>query len=168
MTIIVATNRMMVADSGEFQGGIVKCCLLPKIFRASNGGLYGLAGDVHWGQAFRKWIAGDRPKPEIKGDLSVLWMKPDGTVWRCDEALAFYPTAEPGLCGESAAEAFVTGALLAGASPERAVELACETCVWAKGPAQVERLEPAAGELIQVRYDQPGRMTGAPGPWLGT
>ena len=52
------------------------------------------------------------------------------------------PQGEFGMVGEATAQAFVLGAIRAGAHPQWAIELACKECVWVRGPVQVERLEP--------------------------
>lgn len=115
----------------------------PKIIRNHKGWLAAAAGEVCYGMTFEKWFKDGmlEKRPEIDSDkFSALLMSPDGQVWRTENNLILYRVVEPAACGEESAEAYVFGAIDAGATPERAMEMACERCVYVRGPVQVERL----------------------------
>jgi hypothetical protein len=142
MTIIVAAKGQMVADSGETMGEIVQRVAFPKIVRNNQGWLAGCSGEAGDGDLFNRWFKDGMPidrKPEIDNDkFAALLMSPGGDVYRIEDHLNRYRVNEPATCGEQTAEAFVLGAIAAGASLETAVSLACDWCVWVKGPVQVE------------------------------
>lgn len=143
MTIIVATEGMMVADSISSQGSVCRRVVRPKIVRNKSGWLAACAGQSASAVVFERWFMMDMltGRPQIEKDsLSVLLMDPDGKVWRMDESLMRYRQEEPAVLGHDTAEAFVLGAMAAGASAERAVELCCDYVVWTCGPVQVERI----------------------------
>jgi hypothetical protein len=144
VTIIVAMKMTMVADSGESQGDLMLTVGYPKIVRNSDGWLAGACGSSGLAAVFNAWFKKGTPetKPEMPDgkNFAALLMDPSGNVYRIEESLLAYPVSEPAICGASDAEGYVLGALDMGASPEQAVELASNRCVWVKGPVQVERI----------------------------
>lgn len=156
MTIIVAMQGVMAADSGQSQGGIMRRVFRPKIVRNDKRWLAAWAGSAADGEIFEKWFLAGAPEdvPKLDGEsFSALMMAPDGVVWRVDKPLVPYRMAEPVICGEETAESFVLGAIMAGASPEKAIELACQCCSWAAGPVQVEHaaaINVDPGGIIEV------------------
>lgn len=149
MTIIVANKHSMIADSGEFQGNIASRVAHPKVIRNKQGWLAGSAGGAGAAATFAKWFLNGMPDagPKIEDDkFSVLLLSPDGKIWRAEADLVLFETPNPSVCGEETTEAFVVGAMAAGATPLGAVQLACEYCVWVRGPVQIERLQPVMEE----------------------
>ena len=142
MTIIVACRGVMAADSITVSGNVHFRCVVPKIVKVPNDGFAGGSGLTEDTWFFREWMAGRIVRPEIcePKDFSALWLKADGSVWRCGGSLRWRPGKELEVIGEIAAEDFCRGAMAAGADAETAVRLACEHCVWARSPVQVERL----------------------------
>lgn len=144
MTIVVAANRMMAADSGESWGKIMRRAATPKIIRNDLGWLGAAAGPMNGVILFEQWFAEgmvykDRPELDEENFMALL-MNESGHVFKMEDSFLPYRVNEPGMIGEEVAEAFVMGAILSGAPLGKAVALACEHCIWAAGPVQVEAL----------------------------
>jgi hypothetical protein len=124
VTVIVSTDRGMWADSkcGGGNGGFPT----EKIFRY-RGELIGTAGNNNGIQRFMLWYRGSRKKPitaEDGEDWEIIVLNRRGIFTYantsfCDRVLRPFHAVG---CGRGEALA----ALLAGASPHRAVEIACE------------------------------------------
>lgn len=144
MTIIVATDRMMIADSSMSQGDLMLRVGKPKIVRNPDGWLGAGAGQTAAVAMFSQWFMRGMPlhdRPDIKeDDFSALLLAPKGGCMRVEASLTPYRVTTPAVLGGGDAEAFVFGAIAAGADPEKAMTLALEYCVWTKGPLQIEVL----------------------------
>ena len=147
MTIIAYKAGQMAADSGRFKGTIRSISAVRKIVRVPGGGFIGVAGRVVDASNIRAWIEEGMPGrgPRFFGSEddapSILWVKPDGSVWlSMEQEISFFQTDEPAVVGERTAGDFCLGAMLAGMSAREAVGLAVVHCVWVAGPVQVEEL----------------------------
>lgn len=165
MTCIAYRDGIMAADSGCWgAGGNVVTGFVRKIRRAKNpqmaGALIGCAGASGVIQAFHLWLeaGGGGEKIAVKaGDgFQALVVHPDGGVTRYDEEwLPFEMQAPYHVIGRS--DAFMLGALAAGATAEEAVRLALKHTDGGAGDVQVERLAPAGikpGAAIEVSREQ--------------
>src|SRR5687768_11861660 len=125
MTTIATDGRSMAGDGAQFMNEIQRASNAAKVVRLPDGGLVGCSGNSHDCEAFRQWLIGGQvgPRPRAKS-LSVLHLQPDGT-------LLYYNQSGPGVVAEFPAAVgtgneLALGAMLAGASPKRAVEIAAE------------------------------------------
>jgi ATP-dependent protease HslVU (ClpYQ) peptidase subunit len=129
MTTIATDGRYMAADTLGSGGSHIERHRPVKIERLPGGSIAGCAGTtprcLHLFQYLRGEI-NDIPRGVGDENAFALVLRPDGTVWKYD---ADYPTA-PHEVGAPAAigsgKDFAMGAMLAGASPDRAVEIAIE------------------------------------------
>ena len=146
MTIIVAHNGIMVADSMAVVGGRREPSGYDKITRCRDGSLVACCGAADDGEAFRQWAMAGFPaesKPRLtegEDGFRAIHMRPDGSVWTFYGTERSFPSYQPTIIGEGTACNFVAGAMAAGASAEKAVQLAIEHTIYVGGPVQVERM----------------------------
>jgi hypothetical protein len=122
MTTIATDGKTIAADSrvtGTFIGRH------DKLFEI-NGSVFGVSGNVTRVMRVVDWLAAgcpDNSRPEVDDDFAILQLHPEGVLF-WDSALrpvAYgIPHAAIGTGGE-----FAMGAMMAGKSPEKAVEIAC-------------------------------------------
>ena len=129
----------MAADSAAFAddtyGG---SCV--KVFRTASGGLAALCGSMIQSAVVETWLrGGEVEKPTYGLDVSGILVEPNGSIWVIngdgDKARLEAPYVASG-----SGRIVALGALAAGASAERAIEIACELDAYTRGPVQVERL----------------------------
>ncbi len=139
MTTIAYRDGIMAADSAAFAddtyGG---SCV--KVFRTKSGGLAAFCGSMIFSAAIQAWLqSGEGSKPAYGTDVTGILVEADGAIWVVngdgDRAQLNAPYVASG-SGRIAA----LGAMAAGASAERAVEIACELDAYTRGPVQMERL----------------------------
>lgn len=150
MTIIVAKDGVMCADSIFSNGQIMALVAFPKIVRLPNGSLIGAAGYAAdcW-NAFQWFLEGEsiHKNPFLIGDkeeteLDMLLMKPDGSIWRSARTIhGFYPMPNGSTIGVSTGCIIAEAAMRLGRSAQEATELAIEMTAGLGRPVQVERLE---------------------------
>ncbi len=149
MTIICVRDGIMAADSGTFVGDL-RTTQSRKINRAPDGTLGAAAGITADCLRFQAWIAGGFAEGAfnpVEADFAALILTPDGQVFDYQ-----YGTRIPSTFGYAALGGpwpFAQGAMAAGASAERAVELAIEFCNGCAGPVQVERVGSSVDEMIK-------------------
>lgn len=159
MTIIAVSPGEMAADSWAFASyvGYPKADGHEKIIRCAQG-LVGTAGNGPTLFATREWIKAGMdwdtlPKWEDSEDerISVIWMKPDGTLWHFTTKMWLpYPVSIPWSIGQEHACHMAEGAMLAGKSAGEALRLIVPYCTHVGGPIQVERIDKWAG-----KYENP-------------
>lgn len=125
MTTIATDGRSMAGDGARFMNDIQRSSTVEKVVRLPDGSLLGCSGDSPDCEAFRQWVVGGQvgPRPSAKS-LSALHLQPDGT-------LLYYSVRGLGVTAEAPAAVgsgneLALGAMLAGVSPKRAVEIAAE------------------------------------------
>lgn len=154
MTIIVSDGHLMVADSWSFRAGVGYP--LPagrhKITRAPDGSLVGAAGMSPNCYRLSQWVADgmdfanvptfydDRQDPADKYLLDILWLKPDGTLWRLDDRMAVFPIGAPYAIGLADAATMIEGAMACGVHIVEATRMAVARCAYVGGPLQIEAL----------------------------
>lgn len=152
MTIICYRDGVMAADTASVSNGL-RMATVRKITRCDNGGLFAGAGTSVDCRLVSEWVrAGFLPehKPDLTrtddGDFGGIYVAPDGVVYRLQVNLI--PIESP---AEFHADGynleFATGAMAAGASAERAVELTIQYGQNVGGPIQVEHLNPRPAEV---------------------
>lgn len=152
MTIIAYKDGVMAADSGCWSSGREQIVPFPKITRAPDGSLLGLAGKLHDSWLLRQWVLAGMPqdaKPEFKGrreptddEPYILMAKPDGSLWFATGDLVFAPDPQPSATGAGPACNFCEGAMEAGMTAGDAVALAIRHFEGAGGTVQIEKIDP--------------------------
>ncbi len=147
MTVIAFKDGVMVADGGDWNGGIVRQAAIPKISRAPDGSLWGASGKAGDCYHLRQWVLAGcnmEDKPAFTGvdddAIAILMAKPDGSAWGGSSSLVLHPIPHPCAHGEQAASSFCEGAMAAGLSPQEAMRLTIENCAWAACDVQIEYL----------------------------
>jgi len=142
MTTIVYRNHIMAADSLVTDRDIKIAVTPEKIWRGSSGELIGMAGWFGDIVRFRDWyIKGcdEENLPRLGKDSEVLLVKSDGHVlWYGQDCLPCKQIADYYAIGSGFQIAM--GALAAGASARRAVEIACDLDAYTGRPVRTLRL----------------------------
>ena len=147
MTTIIATPSAMYSDSNVVDG--------TSVFKAQKiylirGKLVGCAGDnpmvFYFLDAFRRGTKRVRMSaeqkvaiPESDRDFSALIVDDQG-IWHLGSDFTADLVQEPFMAVGSGGDA-ARGALMAGATPEQAIEIACQIDSDSRGPVQVLQLK---------------------------
>lgn len=140
MTTIAFRDGVLAADTAIIDRGCY-CGQAVKIFRSSDGKMGGLAGCLGDSALFRDWFltGADGEAPEFKDDDSEgLLVHPDGKVEWIGPGRKRFPMVAPFHCIGSGYR-LALGALHAGASATRAVEIAAAVDNQTRGPFVVLR-----------------------------
>lgn len=142
MTAIAYRDGVMAADTAVWSEKGLCVDHTNKIVRV-GAGLYGAAGGlsvcVEVGRRLAKTGESIGLDLDSEEDFEAIWVKSDGGLWWADRTLFWVVSTAP-FAAIGAAEAFMHGAMHAGASAEQAVRLAIEHTDGAAGTVQVERL----------------------------
>lgn len=139
----------MLSDSATFRGERQVPMPRRKIVRAPDGSLVGAAGYTGDIDMLHTWVAAgmdfnNHPKLcyDHKEDdaLDWLWLKPDRTLFRAVGHWSPYQVSNPTTVGMQVACLLFEGALEAGATPIRAMEIAIKGCVFTGGDVDFEHL----------------------------
>lgn len=141
MTTIAYRDGVLATDSGV-QSGSTRVGTTQKCFKAKDGSLLAFAGNANLGTDVKEWIETglklDRvPDTEDRG--TIVWIKPDGTIWCIDGGGLPYPVEAP-FYAEGSGEDFAYGAMAAGANAMQAVEIAKHFDSNSSGPVQLVEL----------------------------
>lgn len=136
MTVIVVRGGIMAADTAVWQGNIISGHT-KKIYRLSDGRLFGGTGALAVVKACVAWLeGGEKPSDEKEDDFGGLILAHDGAS-RMDHKFRTY-RSEGEFQAIGAHVEFLIGALLMGASAAQAVNLAIQRGDSAGGDVQVE------------------------------
>lgn len=143
MTTIAYRDGVMAADRSAHLGDDwIKPDRVTKIVRLSDGSLFAAAGETGvWGGLLEWFLAaeadrGERPKIP---DCDVFLLKPDGVLWFYTGAGRREVDAPFAAIGSGSPVAL--GAMWAGCTAKRAVEIAAKVDPWTGGDdVQVEEL----------------------------
>jgi hypothetical protein len=132
VTTIATDGKTMAGDGRTCRDDLVTSEVSVKIHRLADGSLFGGAGISHETRALRDWLdkGGEGSPPKAK-DLAALVLKPNGELWYYCNDSAPSLTSAPNAVGTG--EQLAIGAMEAGASPERAVEIASRRDVHSGG-----------------------------------
>ncbi|MEJ7831308.1 MAG: hypothetical protein WKF79_00195 [Nocardioides sp.] len=135
MTCIATDGKTMAADGLLMRDDLIVTTARRKLFHAKDGSVVGCAGDGAAIALAREWFKSGEPKdtiPVLRGqDFAALILRRDGRVELLDGLFTTYDCEAPATLGSG--DAFALGALHAGATPRRAVEIACLTCATVGG-----------------------------------
>lgn len=136
MTTIAASQTMMVSDS--MASDTMQKWKIEKVERI-NDCLIGCCGSVSDGAGFRLWLAKEckTRKPKVSKDFEALVLSPMGLFWYDD---ALEGMLQDGYYCIGTGAAACRGAMLAGASMKRAVEIACEVDSNSLEPVRIYKL----------------------------
>lgn len=132
MTTICTDGRTMAGDSACTGHGTLHC-EVKKLSLAKDGSVIGVCGTAFDIAEFVRWYDEGREKePILSEDFEALVLNPDGTIWCFNYKGRCFIHQAPAAAGSGAK--FAYGALEAGVSPEKAVEIACRRDIYSKGP----------------------------------
>lgn len=139
MTTIVYRDRLMASDSRAYSGGNHLFGSKRKIRLLKDGRLAGVSSSVvGLPDRVLTWLdAGADPddKPEFEDKhFEVLVAEPNGRVYYANASLNFTGPIEAPFFAIGSGKDVAIGALLMGASAEKAVEIACIGDVWSSPP----------------------------------
>lgn len=149
MTTIATDGETIAADS------LISCmgtllAFNKKLHRCSDGRIFGCTGLATHIIQFSNWMLAGCPddgKPILREEFAALVLNPDGSVDYMDQELTPVPYAVPAAVGSGGAIAL--GAMLAGATPAKAILIAAERDRTTGGTVYSERREGAYGETSQ-------------------
>lgn len=148
MTTVVCNREAMCADTFITGGTTSTAVRASKIFRF-DGALYGFCGDARQAYRVREWIEGGSRGPlpwfddlKLDEDLDILILRRTG-IYIMDGHGVVIPIHDD-IAGVGSGSHYALGALAAGASLERAVEIAAERDDMTKLPLELHQLRKRA------------------------
>jgi hypothetical protein len=138
MSVVVYSDGVMVADSRAYSGSTHPIGSKMKIHRLDDGSLLGVTSNqVGLPEAFRMWIENGADREDIvpnEPSFEALHVLKDGSVYLYEDG---YTPSGP-LVGQHFAigsgKKYAYGALLAGVSVVKSVEVAIEADLFCGGP----------------------------------
>lgn len=143
MTTIATDGRAMAGDSLT-SAGTLMVRHAPKVFRCPNGQIFGCCGATTDAIKFQEYMVNGGEKPTLTEDFSALILNVDGSVDWIDKEFVRVATAVPNAIGSGGEIAL--GAMLAGQTPEQAVQTAMLRDTNTGGEVTVEHLQPSLAE----------------------
>lgn len=124
MTTIATDGLTMVGDGQREHRGTITNRQAQKVRRLDDGSLLGTAGCVAFGDQVVEWLSKGGDKPKLSGDegFASLLLRPDGKLFLVGHECEPSEIEAPYAIGSGMDLAI--GAMMAGASPRRAVEIA--------------------------------------------
>lgn len=135
MTTVATDGKSMFSDSQQTGSYIDRVGVL-KVYKV-NGSLWGVCGSVAQWLVFLKWLDGG-DKPTDLDDFEALQVNDKGKVFNWQRTLQPVEVGTPAAIGSGRECAM--GAMLAGASPRKAVAIACELDSYSGGKVRGLRL----------------------------
>ncbi len=142
MTTIAVKDGIVAADSGLSHGDLIYSGYAKIWRKKDDGSIVGVAGDAGLSAKFQKWAAegGERPVIGNSEEGSAVIVSSDGKILVVDSHNEPFrpPTAFYAL---GSGFELAMGAMAAGASAQRAVEIACKYDQGSSKPVKALRLE---------------------------
>lgn len=123
MTTVVTDGKVIAVDS-QVKGQFVMQGPYQKLWRLDDGSVIGFCGHCTAWRPVVEWLNGGEKPQFKKADFSAIILKPNGDLVYLDEEMHKEPIFAPYAVGTGSQ--FALGALLHGATPEEAVEIACK------------------------------------------
>lgn len=121
MTTIATDGESMFSDSQQ-TGSYIDRVVVVKVYKV-KGSLWGFCGSIAQGLVFLKWLDGG-DKPTDLDAFEALQVDDEGKVFNWQRRLQPVEVGTPAAIGSGGE--YAMGAMMAGASPRKAVEIACE------------------------------------------
>jgi ATP-dependent protease HslVU (ClpYQ) peptidase subunit len=135
MTTIACDGKTMAGDGLAARNTLITTLDATKVAMLDDGRIVGTAGEKPCCRRFLAWLQDGGARPKLK-DLAALVLHPDGRlVYHTDSDPEGTVTGIPNAIGSGCEIAI--GAMLAGLSPERAVEIAADRDVYTGGTITV-------------------------------
>jgi len=145
MTVIATDGRSMASDGLVMQQDTIIDLHSCKVQRLNTGGLYGSAGDCVIGDEIQAWLENpDRQEHEFPGredePTRAIHLRQDGMIELYETGCGGHPVIVSAPMAIGAGMDFAMAALDAGASVERAVEIAIKRSPYCGGGIYRETL----------------------------
>lgn len=146
MTTIATDGQSMAGDGQSQSRGTVVNHTRAKIRRLQNGSIVGGCGDMHDTTAWADWLDGGKVGdcPIQTEEFGGLILKIDGSVLMVDHKGRECSVEAP--CAVGSGMDLAIGAMMAGATPGEAVNIACKRDPHSGGRIKVEYLTPKLEE----------------------
>lgn len=150
MTTICYRDGVLAADSRAYSGDKMPIGIKKKLHRLSNGALLASSSRVVGNtDAFAAWcqaaIDEKRCLPDVAApedyDIQGLLIWTDGKIYYWNDSRSWAGPLEAEFFAIGSGEQFAYGAMMAGASAEEAVRIACACDPWTDGPVRTLRFE---------------------------
>lgn len=140
MTTIATDGRSMVCDGRSCVGDTIACNNAVKITRLKDGSLLGLSGRASVQPKLAAWLNNEGAFPKDCGDWSALHLLPgEVRFYNQDASEGYNPLDLPAAVGSG--REFAIGAMLAGASAQKAVHIATQADPFSGGKITTVHLE---------------------------
>lgn len=145
MTCVATDGRLLAADSRSTRDGLIISDQTRKLWRGPDGAAWGFAGDGGAIALARDWVGkGEKPDliPALRGqDFCGLCLRPDGKLYLIDGLFSPIEIGPPAAIGTG--ETAALAAMICGASPKRAVQIAAMLRTDVGGP--IRTMKPKGG-----------------------
>lgn len=122
MTTIATDGRSIAADGLVTSNGTIFGTTFAKIAKLKDGRIAGSAGSAFDIEPFQAWLESGGDFPNVEDNFDALVIYPDGSCRSFDGKGRSVPEQVPTACGSG--RELAIGAMMAGASPKRAVKIA--------------------------------------------
>lgn len=139
MTTIATDGKSMAGDGFVTGNDLIHSTTEIKVRKLSDGRIVGIAGSAYAHVLFVPWLENGGDPPELTDDFEALVLHPGGRCQSFNHKCLAIEQPTPAVTGSGGALAL--GAMLAGASPERAVAIACERNMGTGGTVTVIHLD---------------------------
>ena len=145
MTTITCDSKSMAADGLITSNDLILQEDAVKIFRLDDGSLVGFAGNTYNWQSVIDYfndcikMTSNPSWPEVTGNHAILRLMPDGKAYTYDNKGRKWPRPTPTAIGSG--RDYAMGAMLAGASPAKAVFFASKLDTHSGGIGRVIHLD---------------------------
>jgi ATP-dependent protease HslVU (ClpYQ) peptidase subunit len=132
VTTIATDGKVMAADGLITGDGIVYSRSARKVFKLNDGGVVGISGSSYNASPFVEWLEKGGDKPTLPDGFEAIVVTPKGRCLSYNEYCRAIPEELPTACGSG--RQLAMGAMEAGASPRKAVQIAArrDTCTGGK------------------------------------
>jgi ATP-dependent protease HslVU (ClpYQ) peptidase subunit len=139
MTTICTDGIVMAADSRACTNDTIACDKVMKLARLVDGSVLGISGMATIDDRLARWIMGEGEFPKDCGDWSALHLTSEGvTFYSKAHETSPRPVDCPAAIGSG--REFAIGAMLAGAGPVKAVEIAAMRDPFTGGPIKAMKV----------------------------
>lgn len=149
MTVIAFRDGLMSADSLMSSGG-TRAGWVRKVAKGKGGHLGGVAGEAGAGLKFLQWVEKGAKGKMPGGDISAIFVKPDGSVFLIDKTAILIPSDAPFYATGTGGD-LALGVMAAGAEADEAVLAAIKFDVHCGGAVTSVRLDPVGAKPVKAK-----------------